>query len=58
MHVTFLARRAWVCALAVALSAGAGLRAQNPPVKPAGQSAKPQGTDPAAKPDPQQVIRT
>ena len=58
MHVTFLARRAWVCALAVGLSAGAGLRAQNPPVKPAGQAAKPQGTDPAAKPDPQQVIRT
>jgi VWFA-related protein len=52
MHVTFLARRAWVCALAVALSAGALLRAQNPPAKP---------TNPAAKPDqsdPQQVIRT
>jgi len=57
MHATILARRAWVCALAVALTTGASLRAQNPPTKPA-DPAKPQGTDQAAKSDPQQVIRT
>jgi VWFA-related protein len=59
MHATILARRAWVCALAVALSTGASLGAQNPPAKPADPAAKPQGTDQTAgKSDPQQVIRT
>jgi VWFA-related protein len=58
MHATILARRVWVCALAVALSTGASLGAQNPPGKPADPAAKPQGTEQAAKSDPQQVIRT